>query len=49
MEWGDPDPGAAAAFVARSGVLDPLGPRPDIIGSDLDEVADRILAIEMVG
>jgi len=42
--------GAAAAFVARPGmVLDPLGPRPDVIGSDLDEVADRILAIEIVG
>ncbi|MEK6720985.1 MAG: hypothetical protein AABZ33_10000 [Chloroflexota bacterium] len=42
--------GAVAAFVARAGmVLDPLGPRPDVIGSDLDEVADRILTIEMVG
>jgi len=37
--------GCAAAFVARPGqVLDPLVPRPDIIGADLDEVADNILA-----
>ncbi len=37
--------GCAAAFVARPGqVLDPLAPRPDIIGADLDEVADNILA-----
>ena len=42
--------GAAAAFVARPGrVLDPLGPQPDIIGSDLDEVADHILTIERAG
>lgn len=39
--------GCAAAFVARPGmILDPLVPRPDIVGSDLDEVADQILAIE---
>jgi len=37
--------GCAAAFVARPGqVLDPLAPRPGIIGADLDEVADNILA-----
>ncbi|MBA2519109.1 MAG: haloacid dehalogenase type II [Chloroflexia bacterium] len=36
--------GAAAAFVARPGmVLDPLAPRPDIVGADLSEVADRIV------
>jgi 2-haloacid dehalogenase len=39
--------GAAAAFVARPGmVLDPLAPVPDIIGPDLDDVADRILEVE---
>lgn len=37
--------GCAAAFVARPGmVLDPLGETPDVIGSDLDEVADALLA-----
>ena len=37
--------GCAAAFVARPGpVLDPLGPRPEIVGADLNEVTDRILA-----
>ena len=39
--------GCAAAFVARPGmVLDPLGETPDVVGRDLDEVADRILAAE---
>lgn len=39
--------GAAAAFVARPGmVLGPLSERPDIIGKDLYEVTDQILAIE---
>jgi 2-haloacid dehalogenase len=39
--------GCAAAFVARPGmVLDPLVERPDIVGADLREVADRILEIE---
>jgi 2-haloacid dehalogenase len=39
--------GCAAAFVARSGmVLDPLADRPDVVGADLREVADRILEIE---
>ncbi len=38
--------GCQAAFVARAGqVLDPAGPAPDITGSDLDEVAERILAV----
>lgn len=33
-----------AAFVARPGqVLDPLAPRPDIVGADVNEVADGIL------
>lgn len=39
--------GCAAAFVARPGmVLDPLVEHPDIVGRDLREVADRIVAIE---
>lgn len=39
--------GCAAAFVARPGqVLDPLAPSPDIVGADLREVAERILAAE---
>ena len=39
--------GCAAAFVARPGmVLDPLVQRPDAVGADLREVADRILEVE---
>jgi 2-haloacid dehalogenase len=39
--------GCAAAFVARPGmVLNPLFERPDVIGSDLREVADGILEAE---
>jgi 2-haloacid dehalogenase len=39
--------GCATAFVARPGkVLDPLVERPEIIGADLAEVADAILAAE---
>jgi 2-haloacid dehalogenase len=39
--------GAAAAFVARPGsLLDPLAPEPDIVGADLAEVAERIVAVE---
>ena len=39
--------GCAAAFVARPGmVLDPLVERPDVVGGDLREVADRILESE---
>lgn len=39
--------GCAAAFVARPGnVLFPLAPPPDIVGRDLREVADRIIAAE---
>ena len=39
--------GCAAAFVARPGmVLDPLVERPDVVGANLREVADRILDIE---
>jgi 2-haloacid dehalogenase len=39
--------GCAAAFVARPGmVLNPLAARPDVVGADLREVADKILEIE---
>jgi 2-haloacid dehalogenase len=39
--------GAAAAFVARPGILlDPLAPEPDIVGADLAEVAERIVAVD---
>ena len=39
--------GCAAAFVARPGmVLNPLFERPDLVGSDLREVADGILKVE---
>jgi 2-haloacid dehalogenase len=37
--------GCKAAFVARPGmVLDPVHPRPDIVGRDLREVAEAIIA-----
>jgi 2-haloacid dehalogenase len=40
--------GCAAAFIARPGmVLDPLVDQPDIVGADLREVADQILAVEL--
>ncbi len=39
--------GCAAAFVARPGAaLDPLFPRPDIVGADMMEVVEQILACE---
>ena len=39
--------GCAAAFVARPGmVLDPLVERPDVVGTDLRQVANRILEVE---
>jgi len=39
--------GCAAAFVARPGmVLNPLAERPDVVGADLREVADRIIEVE---
>jgi 2-haloacid dehalogenase len=39
--------GCAAAFVARPGmVLDPLVERPDVVGADLLEVAERVLERE---
>ena len=41
--------GCAAAFVARPGmVLNPLFERPDVVGSDLRDVADQILEVETV-
>lgn len=37
--------GCRAAFVARQGaVVDPLAPAPDVIGSDLGETADQLIA-----
>jgi 2-haloacid dehalogenase len=39
--------GCVTAFVARPGkVLDPLAERPEIVGADLAEVADAILAAD---
>jgi len=39
--------GCAAAFVSRPGmVLDPLQERPDVVGSDLAEVAAQIIEVE---
>ena len=39
--------GCATAFVARPGkVLDPLVEPPEVVGADLGEVADRILAVD---
>jgi 2-haloacid dehalogenase len=43
--------GCAAAFVARPGsgmVLDPTGEQPDVVGADLREVAEGIIARERV-
>ena len=40
--------GCAAAFVARPGqVMNPFGPQPDVKGADLNEVAEKILAVEL--
>jgi 2-haloacid dehalogenase len=42
--------GCATAFVARPGkVLDPLVERPEIVGADLAEVAEAILAVDSDG
>ena len=39
--------GCAAAFIARPGkVLNPLMPEPDIVGKDLLEVAEKIVAVD---
>jgi 2-haloacid dehalogenase len=41
--------GCAAAFVARPEmVLNPLFERPDVVGSDLREVADQIIEVESI-
>jgi 2-haloacid dehalogenase len=40
--------GCTAAFVARPGmVLSPLGRQPDIVGADIAEVVEQILAVEV--
>jgi len=40
--------GCSAAFIARTGhVLNPAMPAPDIVGKDLIEVADKIIATEV--
>ncbi|MFG1705360.1 haloacid dehalogenase type II [Nonomuraea sp. M3C6] len=47
--WGALAAGCKAAFIARSGmVLSPVGRRPDIVGADLAEVVDQIIAIDAV-
>ena len=39
--------GCRAAFVARPGMpRNPIDPKPDIVGADLGEIADQILAAE---
>ena len=39
--------GCAAAFITRPGkVLNPLMPKPDIVGSDLMDIADKIVAAD---
>lgn len=39
--------GCAAAFVGRPGqVMNPFGPQPDVKGTDLADVAEKILAVE---
>lgn len=39
--------GCAAAFIARPGkVLNPLMPAPDVVGNDLIEVAEKIIATD---
>lgn len=40
--------GCAAAFVARPGqVMNPFGPQPDVKGTDLSEVVEKILEVEL--
>lgn len=40
--------GCAAAFIARPDqVMNPFGPQPDVKGSNLSEVAEKILAVEL--
>lgn len=39
--------GARAAFVARPGmVVSPLGEQPDIVGADISEVVEQIIAVD---
>ncbi len=39
--------GCVAAFVARTGmVLNPLVECPDVVGADLQEVAEQIIEVE---
>lgn len=39
--------GCRAAFISRPGaVLDPAGPRPDILARDMEELAGRLIAAE---
>jgi 2-haloacid dehalogenase len=40
--------GCAAAFVARPGqILNPFGPQPDVRATDLSEIAEKVLAVEL--
>lgn len=40
--------GCSAAFVARPGqVMNPFGPQPDVRGTDLGAVVEKILAVEL--
>ena len=40
--------GCAAVFIVRPGqVMNPFGPQPDMSGSDLGEVAEKLLAVEV--
>jgi 2-haloacid dehalogenase len=44
--WGAMCAGCAAAYVDRTGVPFVAGQPPDLVGADLAEVADRILAVD---
>jgi 2-haloacid dehalogenase len=44
--WGATRAGCAAAYVARTDVPFVLGSPPDIVGSDLSQVADSILRVD---
>ncbi|NJL06639.1 MAG: haloacid dehalogenase type II [Chloroflexaceae bacterium] len=42
--------GGAGAFIARPGfVLDPLAPRPDVVGDTMGAIAEQIIASELGG
>jgi len=47
--WGAMRAGCAAAFVDRSGLPFQIGEPPEIVGSDLDVVADEILRVDDPG